>query len=128
MELAPDVELELAWEPAPAPAPLPDPAPEPGVERPSLVDIFVGAAVSRPPAEIADLVAGLQFLGEDEFAARIVAAAVGPRSVAEVTALALALLAADPAAGPGIPVQDPRPSTGSRVPPGSGPGLRSMPG
>ncbi|MEV0993059.1 helix-turn-helix transcriptional regulator [Streptomyces sp. NPDC049949] len=108
----------------PPPAPAAPRPPVPGSEGSSFVDIFdvfVRAAVSRPPAEIADLVAGLQVLGEGEFAARIVQMAAGTRSVADVTALALALLAADPAAEPRLPVQAPRPPAGSPTPPAPGP-------
>ncbi|MGW1643168.1 hypothetical protein [Streptomyces lavendulae] len=134
---------ELVPVPVPAPAPIPAPIPDPSpvaapvagaVAQPApspdaagsapvdIFDVFVRAAVARPPAEIADLVAGLQVLGEGEFAARIVRSAAGTRSVADVTALALALLAADPAARPGTAVQNPHASTTSPAPPGPGPG------
>ncbi|MEV7547461.1 helix-turn-helix transcriptional regulator [Streptomyces sp. NPDC089915] len=88
---------------APAPGSLPAaraPAPQ---EAASPVDVLVRAAVTRPPAEIAALVAGLQAGGQAAFAARIVEEAVRTRGVADVTALALALLATDPARPAGPP-------------------------
>ncbi|MEU8436890.1 helix-turn-helix transcriptional regulator [Streptomyces sp. NPDC029216] len=98
---------------APGPAPAARPAPAPGSvpgprapvpeEAASPVDVLVRAAVTRPPAEIAALVAGLQAGGQAAFAARIVEEAVRTRGVADVTALALALLAIDPAQPAGPP-------------------------
>ncbi|MFF4849393.1 hypothetical protein [Streptomyces sp. NPDC001194] len=85
-----------------------EPAPSSGSSAPA--DLFVRAALARPPGEIAEVVVGLHAGGQAEFAARIVTAAVTTWPVPEVTALALALLAADPsgaAAAGAVPPQRP---------------------
>ncbi|MFD5883293.1 hypothetical protein [Streptomyces yangpuensis] len=100
--------------PAPAPAAAPSstqvpPARGPGtgawLAQASLTDVLLQAAVTRPPAEIAALVTGLKAGGEAGLASRIVQQAASTRSVADVTALALALLAEVPAPAR-VPVPD----------------------
>ncbi|MGY4394765.1 hypothetical protein [Streptomyces sp. TE12347] len=129
--------------PPPGAAPVPDPAPPaapsstqvppargPGTgawpAQASLMDVLVQAAVTRPPAEIAALVTGLKAGGETGLASRIVQEAASTRSVADVTALALALLAEVPApapAQPGIPSRNPFPGS-TAAPDPQGPSRR----
>ncbi|MFB7207537.1 hypothetical protein ACFCZQ_35960 [Streptomyces virginiae] len=111
--------------PSPGPSPAPSAAPSstrvppargPGtgawLAHASLMDVLVQAAVTRPPAEIAALVTGLKAGGEAGVAARIVQEAASSRSVADVTALALALLAQVPApAQPRVPFRSPFPGS-----------------
>ncbi|MEV7416523.1 hypothetical protein [Streptomyces sp. NPDC089919] len=103
------------------PACPPDPPSASGSSGASPADLFVEAVLARSPAELAVLVAGLYARGRAEFAARVVKAAVASLSVADATALALALLAADPggaaAAGADRP---PDPAPAAAAPPSSG--------
>ncbi|MFF3650694.1 hypothetical protein ACFYXV_18910 [Streptomyces sp. NPDC002181] len=68
----------------------------PEAVAPTPEDAFLQAAARRPPGDIAAVVAGLRVKGQAAFAARLVQETVRARSVADVTALALALLDADP--------------------------------
>ncbi|MFD7084562.1 hypothetical protein [Streptomyces sp. NPDC059918] len=83
----------------------------PDAVAPTPEDAFLQAAARRPPGDIAVVVAGLRVKGQAAFAARLVQETVRARSVADVTALALALLDADPthasSAQPYIPAQSP---------------------
>ncbi|MFI8392901.1 hypothetical protein [Streptomyces sp. NPDC085540] len=87
----------------------------------SLIEVLVTTAVTRPPAEIAALVAALHARGHTAVAARMVQEAAAIRSVDDITALALALLDTNPAttAGPAaVPRQPPPPGVS---PPAVGP-------
>lgn len=97
--------------PPPAAAPASAPQPQPALDAP-LVETLVTAAATRPPAEIAALVAAMQAGGHTAVAARMVHQAAATRSVDDVTALALALLAT-PTAGPPAEPRQQQPPVGS---------------
>ncbi|MEV7511770.1 helix-turn-helix transcriptional regulator [Streptomyces sp. NPDC091201] len=85
-------DLAPAHAPAPSRATEHAPGPEQASLNASLTEVLVADAVTRPPAEIAALVAALHTAGHSAAAAQVVQEAVSTRSVDDVTALVLALL------------------------------------